>query len=92
MKPGIPPCMLPEEREGPQSQGGDRLGEESRNLNSGVDGVGKGALSTAGLPSRDGKGGAAGLPGFLGHGARRMGCGHQPEKVASEPSVGFLLS
>lgn len=87
MKPGIPPLMFPGQREGPQSQGGNRLGEECRNQNSGVKGRREGALSTAGLPNRDGKGGAAGLPGFLGHGARRMGCRHQPEKVASEPSV-----
>ena len=55
MKPGIPPLMLPEETEGPQSQGGDTPGEGSRNLNSGVEGGGEGALSTAGLPSRDGR-------------------------------------
>ena len=50
MKPGIPPLMLPGETEGPQSHGSDRLGEESRNLNSGVKGRREGALSTAGLP------------------------------------------
>ena len=43
-------------------------------------------------PQQGWEGGAAGLPGLLGHGARRMGCGPQPEKVASEPSVGFRLS